>query len=61
MYVHNNGKGWAVFRENPAHPHQRPFAWLAETREWSLVSATYYPTRREAVCVMKWLEGGEME
>jgi hypothetical protein len=51
MYIYNNGNGWAVFKKNPTHKHQRPFAYVDCGNgkwEWSLVVATYYKTREEA-------------
>jgi len=50
-YVHNNGKGWAVFKDNPGHPCQRPWAYISESDEWSLVATTYFKTRSEALAI----------
>jgi hypothetical protein len=58
LYVSNNGKGWAVFKPNPTHPHKRDFAWHAEGHEWSLVVGTYYRTQEMAESVMRLLNDG---
>jgi hypothetical protein len=57
MYISNNGNGWAVFKENPTHKHKRPWAYIAESKEWSLVMATYYRTREEAQKLLESLKG----
>lgn len=59
LYAHNNGKGWAVWKPNPIHPHKRAFAWHAEAHKWSLIVATYYDTEVEADAVMASLTGNE--
>lgn len=48
IYIHNNGKGWAVFKKNPGH--HRDFAYC--DGEWSLAVATYHKTKEEAEAVL---------
>ncbi len=58
IYIHNNGKGWAVFKHNPKHPCNRPYAHIECTNEWSLISATYYETKLEAQRMLEKIQVG---
>lgn len=53
LYVHNNGKGWAVFLKNTTGEYtHRDFGYVAEAEQWSLGWATYFDSRVEAERLM---------
>lgn len=60
MYIHNNGKGWAVFKKNNTGKNaHRDFAW--DGRNWSLSVARYFDDKAEAIRFMEILEADEAE